>query len=208
MEIEKAVLYALRETDFPEYHKVNNPNGVIPVIANLDQPEPRPPYLLIDVINTTKVGMPYRSVINDGIDIKEHMFQVKDFYMSLTLHATTKDASQEWFRHLEDGVHSDMVDWAFSQQGLALVESDNILYQSQPISGTAYKRAIMNVTLRAEVQEAYKVNFIQSVEIKGVLSGLTFTFFDNKLLNDSVLLVGDRLSFLVNEDLARALSNI
>lgn len=170
MEIEKAVLYALRETDFPEYHKVNNPYGVIPIIANLDQPEPRAPYLLIDIINTTKIGMPYKSVINDGIDIKEHIFQVKDFYVGLTLHATTKDISQEWFRHFENGVHSDMVDWAFAQHGLALVESDNILYQSQPISGTAYKRAIMNVTLRAEIQDDYMVNFLNRVSIEGSLT--------------------------------------
>lgn len=170
MEIEKAVLYALRETDFPEYHKIDNPFGVIPIIANLDQPEPRPPYLLIDTINTTKTGLPYKSVINDGIDIKEHMFQVKDFYLSLVLHATTKDISQEWFRHFENGVHSDMVDWAFAQQGLALVESESIIYQSQAISGTAYKRAIMNVTLRAEIQEAYKVSYIERVSVEGNLT--------------------------------------
>lgn len=170
MEIEKAVLYALRHTDFPEYDKLLNPNGVIPLIANLDQPEPRAPYLLINVINTTKIGLPYKSVNNDGVDIKEHIFQVKDFYVGLTLHATTKDISQEWFRHFENGVHSDMVDWAFSQEGLALVESDNIMYQSLPISGTAYKRAIMNVTLRAEIQEGYKVNFLQGVEVEGNLT--------------------------------------
>ena len=170
MEIEKAVLFALRDTDFPEYHKITNPNGVIPVIANLDQPEPRAPYLLIDIINTTKIGLPYKSVINDGIDIKEHIFQVKDFYVSLALHATTKDVSQAWFKHFENGVHSDMVDWAFSQEGLALVESESILYQSLPISGTAYKRAIMNITLRAEVQESYMVKDIRQVEITGNLT--------------------------------------
>lgn len=201
MEIEKAVLYALRETDFPEYHKVNNPLGVIPIIANLDQPEPRPPYLLIDTINTTKIGLPYKSVINDGIDIKEHIFQVKDFYLSLVLHATTKDISQEWFRHFENGVHSDMVDWAFAQQGLALVESESIIYQSQAISGTAYKRAIMNVTLRAEIQEAYKVNYIDKVLIEGSLSGRQFTFFQNEQSIPSLLLYADNLSTLVNEKL-------
>ena len=207
MEIEKAVLFALRDTDFPEYDKLTNPNGVIPVIANLDQPEPRAPYLLIDIINTTKIGLPYKSVINNGVDIKEHIFQVKDFYISLTLHATTKDVSQEWFRHFENGVHSDMVDWAFSQEGLALVESEDIMYLSQPISGVAYKRAIMNITLRAEIQEAYKVNFIQSVSVSGSLSGKQFTFFDNKQLIDSVYIIGNPLSYLVNKDLVNALSN-
>lgn len=169
MEIEKAVLFALRETNFPEYHKITNPDDVIPVIANLDQPEPRAPYLLIDIINTTKIGLPYKSVINDGIDIKEHIFQVKDFYISLTLHATTKDISQEWFRHFENGVHSDMVDWAFAKEGLSLVDSEDIMYLSQPVSGVAYKRAIMNITLRAEIQEAYKVFNINSVKVDGTL---------------------------------------
>lgn len=207
MEIEKAVLFALRDTDFPEYDKLTNPNGVIPVIANLDQPEPRAPYLLIDIINTTKIGLPYKSVINNGVDIKEHIFQVKDFYISLTLHATTKDVSQEWFKHFENGVHSDMVDWAFSQEGLALVESEDIMYLSQPVSGVVYKRAVMNITLRAEIQEAYKVNFIQSVSVSGSLSGKQFTFFDNKQLIDSVYIIGNPLSYLVNKDLVNALSN-
>lgn len=207
MEIEKAVLFALRETDFPEYNKLTNPNGVIPVIANLDQPEPRAPYLLIDIINTTKIGLPYKSVINNGVDIKEHIFQVKDFYISLTLHATTKDVSQEWFRHFENGVHTDMTDWAFTKVGLALVESEDIMYLSQPISGVAYKRAVMNITLRAEIQEAYKVNFIQSVSVSGSLSGKQFTFFDNKQLIDSVYIIGNTLNYLVNEDLVNALSN-
>lgn len=205
MEIEKAVLYALRNTDFPEYDATLNPNGVIPIIANLDQPEPRAPYLLIDTINTTKIGLPYKSVMNDGVDIREHMFQVKDFYVSLTLHTTTKDISQEWFKHFENGVHSDMVDWAFSQEGLALVESESILYQSLPISGTAYKRAIMNVTLRAEVQEAYKVNYIESVKIDGEISGMTYTFFDNKELIDSVRITRQPLETLTNEELPEAL---
>lgn len=207
MEIEKAVLFALRETDFPEYHKVTNPNGVIPVIANLDQPEPRAPYLLIDIINTTKIGLPYKSVINDGVDIKEHIFQVKDFYVSLTLHATTKDVSQAWLKHFENGVHSDMVDWAFAKEGLSLVESEDIMYLSQPISGVSYKRAVMNITLRAEIQEAYKVNFIQSVSVSGSLSGKQFTFFDNKQLIDSVYIIGNTLNYLVNGDLVNALSN-
>lgn len=201
MEIEKAVLFALRDTDFPEYNKLTNPNGVIPVIANLDQPEPRAPYLLIDIINTTKIGLPYKSVINNGIDIKEHIFQVKDFYISLILHATTKDVSQEWFRHFENGVHTDMTDWAFTKVGLALVESEDIMYLSQPISGTAYKRAIMNVTLRAEIQEAYKVNFIDRVQIDGYLSGKYFKFFENELNIPTVLLFGDNLEKLVNNDL-------
>lgn len=170
MEIEKAIIYALKETDCPLYHPTLNPCGIIPVIANLDQPEPRAPYLLIGILNTTKIGLPYKSVVNNGVDIKEYIFQVKDFYVGLTLHTTTKSEFQDWFNHFENGVHSDMVDWAFYQQGLALVESEAIMYQPLPISGTAYKRAIMNITLRAEIQESYMVKDIRQVEITGNLT--------------------------------------
>lgn len=198
MEIEKSILFALRQTDFPEYDSLLNPNGVIAVIANQDQPEPRAPYLLINLINTRKIGMPYKSVINDGINIKERIYQVKDFYVSLTLHAKTKDPSQEWFKHLENGIHSDMVSWAFSQQGLGLVESDDIIYQSQPISGVAYKRAMMNITVRAEISDSYKVNFIDRVEIDGYLSGKHYTFFANTYPVSFLPTAGGLLETLVN----------
>lgn len=170
MQIEKSIIYALDKTDCPLYHPVSRPDGIIPIIANLDQPEPREPYLLINIINTTKIGLPYKSVVNNGVDIKEYIFQVKDFYVGLTLHTTTKSEFQDWFNHFENGVHSDMVDWAFYQQGLALVESESIMYQPLPLSGTAYKRAIMNITLRAEIQEAYMVKDIRQVEITGNLT--------------------------------------
>ena len=170
MQIEKSIIYALKDTDCPLYDPITRPDGIILVIANLNQPEPREPYLLINIINTTKIGLPYKSVVNNGVDIKEHIFQVKDFYVGLTLHTTTKSEFQEWFNHLEKGVHSDMVDWAFYQQGLALVESEAIMYQPLPLSGMAYKRAIMNITLRAEVQESYIVKDIRQVEITGNLT--------------------------------------
>ena len=169
MEIEKAIIYALKETDCPLYDPLTRPDGIIPVIANLDQPEPRAPYLLINLINTTKIGLPYKSVVNNAVDVKEHIYQVKDYYVGLTLHASIKDSSQQWFKHFENGVHSDMVDWAFAQNGLALVDSDSILYQPLPISGTAYRRAIMNITLRAEVLEKYMVKDIRHVNIEGEL---------------------------------------
>lgn len=170
MQIEKSIIYALKDTDCPLYDPITRPDGIIPIIANLDQPEPREPYLLINIINTTKIGLPYKSVVNNGIDIKEYIFQVKDFYVGLILHTTTKSEFQDWFNHFENGVHSDMVDWAFYQQGLALVESEAIMYQPLPISGTAYKRAIMNITLRAEVLEKYMVKDIKRVNIEGNLT--------------------------------------
>ena len=169
MEIEKAVIRALEKTDCPLYDPITRPDGIIPVIANLDQPEPRAPYLLISLINTTNIGLPYKSVVHNSIDVKEHIYQVKDYYVGLTLHASIKDESQQWFKHFENGVHSDMVDWAFAQNGFALVDSDSILYQPLPISGTAYRRAIMNITLRAEVEDSFTVNSLNRVLIEGYI---------------------------------------
>lgn len=169
MDIEKLVIYALKDTDCPLYDKTLNPVGIIPIIAALNQPEPRAPYLLINVVNTRKIGLPYKSTIHKAADVREHVFQVKEYLISLTLHAKTGDVAQEWFRHFENGVHSDMVDWAFTRQGLSLSSATDIVYQQQPISGVPYKRAIIDLTLRAEVQEGYDVNHLNRVNIEGAI---------------------------------------
>lgn len=169
MDIEKLVIYALKDTDCPLYDKTLNPVGIIPIIAALNQPEPRAPYLLINVINTRKIGLPYKSTIHKSTDVREHIFQVKEYLISLTLHAKTGDVAQEWFRHFENGVHSDMVDWSFTNQGLSLSSATDIVYQQQPISGVPYKRAIIDLTLRAEVQEGYGVNHLNRVNIEGAI---------------------------------------
>lgn len=169
MEIEKLVINALKDTDCPLYDKVLNPDGIIPIIAALDQPEPRSPYLLIDLINTRKIGMPYKSVSHTETNTKEHVFQVKEFLVGLTLHAPTKDASQEWIRHFENGIYSDMYSWAFTKQGLSLVSGSDLLYRFESISGTAYKRAILNLTLRAEIADEYVVNNLNRVEVIGYI---------------------------------------
>lgn len=168
MEVEKLIIYALKDTDCPLKTSLN-PDGIIPIIAALDQPEPRSPYLLIDLINTRKIGMPYKSVTHEDGNTKEHVFQVKEFLIGLTLHAPTKDVSQEWIRHFENGIHSDMYSWAFTKQGLGLVSADDLLYRFESISGTAYKRAILNITLRAEVSDDFIVNNLNRVEVEGQL---------------------------------------
>lgn len=206
MDIEKLVIRALECTDCPLYHKVLNPDGIIPIIATLKQTEPRAPYLLINIINTRKIGLPYKSTIHEVSNVKEHVFQVKEYLISLTLHSKNNDVAQDWFRYFENGIHSDMNDWAFTNQGLSLVSATDIVYQHTPVSGVAYKRAIIDLTLRAEVQEEYRVNYLQSVTIDGTLSGLKFTFFDNKQVNDYVTLIGNPLKKLVNEDLPQALT--
>ena len=167
MDIEKLVIYALKDTDCPLYDKVLNPTGIIPTIASLNNPEPRAPYLLINIINTRKIGLPYKSTIHKASNVREHLFQVKEYLVSLTLHAKNNDDAQDWFRHFENGTHSDMYDWAFTNQGLSLVSATDIVYQHTPVSGVPYKRAIMDLTLRVEVQEDYKVFSVNRVTITG-----------------------------------------
>ena len=167
MDIEKLVIYALKDTDCPLYDKVLNPTGIIPTIASLNNPEPRAPYLLINIINTRKIGLPYKSTIHKASNVIEHLFQVKEYLVSLTLHAKNNDDAQDWFRHFENGTHSDMYDWAFTNQGLSLVSATDIVYQHTPVSGVPYKRAIMDLTLRVEVQEDYKVFSVNRVTITG-----------------------------------------
>lgn len=170
MNIEKLVIYALKDTDCPLYDKTLNPAGIIPIIAALNQPEPRAPYLLINVINTRNVGLPYKSTNHKSIDVREHVFQVKEYLISLTLHAKTGDTAQEWFRHFENGIHSDMVDWAFTKQGLGLVNSGGIMYQPQPVDGKNYKRANIDITFRAEILDEFFVNDIKQVTVEGILN--------------------------------------
>lgn len=168
MDIEKLVIYALRDTDCP-LRDSENPRGIMPVIASLKQTEPSAPYLLINTINTRKIGLPYKSTIHKKDNIKEHIFQVKEYLISLTLHAKNNDDTQEWFRHFENGIHSDMYDWAFTKQGLSLVIATDIVYQHTPVSGVPYKRAIIDLTLRVEVQEGYGVNHLNRVNIEGAI---------------------------------------
>lgn len=172
MDIEKLVIYALQDTDCPIFDEITNPFGIIPVIATLKQTEPRAPYLLINTVNTRKIGLPYKSTIHEASNVREHIFQVKEYLVSLTLHAKNKDDVQEWFKYFENGVHSDAYDWAFTNQGLSLVSATNIVYQHTPISGVPYKRAIIDLTLRVEVQEDYKVFSVNKVNITGSTSAM------------------------------------
>ena len=159
MDIEKLIIYALKDTDFPQ--------GITPVIASLKQIEPPAPYLLINIINTRKIGLPYKSTNHKVSNVREHLFQVKEYLVSLTLHAKNNDDAQDWFKYFENGIHSDMNDWAFTKQGLSLVSATDIVYQHTPVSGVPYKRAIMDLTLRVEVQEDYKVFSVNRVNITG-----------------------------------------
>lgn len=162
MQIETAIVNALNSIDMPEY--------IILVLSDRDGVEPRAPYLLINIINTNNVGLPRKSISHKLGNEVETIFQVKDIQVSLTFHAQATDPTHDWVQHFETGLHSDLVDWAFTQQGLGLVSSNGIMYQSQPVSGKNYKRAIIDITLRAEISDTFKVNNINHINIDGYFS--------------------------------------
>ena len=50
------------------------------------------------------------------------------------------------------------------------------MYQPQPMDGSNYKRAILDVTFRSEVTDEYTIERLNGVEIEGDLSsGVTVT---------------------------------
>lgn len=167
MQIEASIIQALKQVDIPL------PDRKI-ILADRDGVEPKAPYLIIQIINTTNTGLPRRSVTHEEGILTESIFQTKDFDIALTFHATPyNDETHDWVQYFHSGVFSDMVDWAFTQQGLGLVSCDDIMYQSQPVNGRNYKRAILNMTLRAEVLNEYRVNSVKGVEAVGDITSTT-----------------------------------
>lgn len=145
------------------------PLDIKPILADRDGVEPKAPYLLIQIISTSNIGLPRITSTHSEGNITESIFQTKDFDIALTFHASTSGDTHDWVQYFHSGIFSDKVDWAFSQQGLGLVECDDIMYQSQPVDGKNYKRAIMNMVLRAEILNEYTVNEMNRIEMVGDL---------------------------------------
>lgn len=162
MQIESSVVQALKSIGMPD-----TPNKITVVLSDRGGVEPEAPYLLINVISTTNIGLPTKSTQILNENKVERIFQVKDFYVSFTFHAEAKSSTHDWVQRFHTGLTSDSVDWAFSQQGLGLVDSGAIMYQSQPVDGKNYKRANIDITFRAEVLDEFIVNDITRVNIEG-----------------------------------------
>lgn len=159
MKIEKCIIQALKNVDMPP--------TILPILADRDGIEPRAPYLLIQIITTTSVGTPRKTVNHTEGNVVETVFQLKEFDIALTLHTDTSGVELDWFEYFHSGIFSDMVDWSFSQQGIGILSADNIMYQSSPVDGKNYKRAILNMTVSAEVANEYRVNALKGVEVVG-----------------------------------------
>ena len=161
MRVEAAIIQALKLIDIPPEISI--------VLADRDGIEPKAPYLIIQIISTTNIGLPRKTVTHEENIIRETVFQTKEFDVAFTFHADTKGITHDWAQDLHTGIFADVCDWAFTKQGLGVVSCDDIMYQSQPVDGLNYKRAIMNMVLRAEIESDYIVNEMTRVNIEGQL---------------------------------------
>lgn len=143
------------------------PKEITCILSDRDGVEPPAPYLIINVIDTINIGLPRKTSLHKDGDVTETLYQVKDNQVSFTLHAASTDPVHDWFRNFHTGLFSDLVDWAFTQQGLGLVDSRDIMYQPQPVDGKAYKRAILDITFRSELSSKFKVHDINNIGVTG-----------------------------------------
>lgn len=159
MQIETSIIQALKT--------IGMPTEIIPILSDRDGVEPRAPYLLINVINVSDVGLPRKTVFHTELNRTETLYQVKDFLVSFTFHAAGNSPVLDWVQKLSSGIHSDLIDYAFSQQGLGAVSTNGVMFQPQPVDGKNYKRAILDITFRAEVKDSFSVNTMSSVSYEG-----------------------------------------
>lgn len=159
MEVEKAIIRALKN--------IGMPSDIIPILADRDGVEPRAPFLIIQTISTTKIGTPTRGVTHKEGNVVETLYQLKEFDYALTFHASTSGDTHDWVQYFSDGLSSDLLDWAFVQEGLGIVHAGEVMYQPSPVQGVNYKRAILNITFRSEVSNEYVVNNFSGIGVSG-----------------------------------------
>ena len=165
MQVEAAIVQALKNIGMP-----SPPNSIAVILSDRGGVEPNAPYLLINIISTTNIGLPTKSTQILNNNKVERVFQVKDFYVGFTFHAEAKSSTHDWVQSFHTSLMTDSVDWAFSQQGLGLVDSGDIMYQPQPVDGKNYKRANIDITFRAEILDEFFVNDIRQVAVEGIFN--------------------------------------
>lgn len=162
MQIETSIIGALK--------LIGMPSNITPILSDRDGVTPKAPYLIINVMSSMKVGIPRKSISHrDGFKT-ESVFQVKDFIINFTLHAKANDPAHDWFSKFETGIDSDLFEYSFYRHGLGIVGASSVMYQPQPMDGSNYKRAILDVTFRSEVTDEYTIERLNGVEIEGDLS--------------------------------------
>jgi hypothetical protein len=142
------------------------------ILSDRNGVEPSAPYCLVNIIDIQNVGRPYLTTANKGGIQVEEITQHKHISVSLTLHAVATDSSQDAFERFSIGLGSSFVNNAFVQNGLGIVDYNDIVYQSTPVESSTqgtvmYKRAILDLTLSSERTEEYESPFIKVVEVEG-----------------------------------------
>ena len=165
MQVEAAIVQAFKDIGMP-----SPPNKITIILSDRSGVEPAAPYLLINIISTTNIGLPTKSTQILNNSKVERVFQVKDFYVSFTFHAEAKSSTHDWVQRFHTSLMTDLVDRAFYQQGLGLVDSGDIMYQPQPVDGKNYKRANIDITFRAEILDEFYVDDIRQVTVEGILN--------------------------------------
>lgn len=161
MQLEKSIVRALKS--------IGMPTNITNILSDRDGVEPVAPYLIIQVVDEENIGLPRKSISHEEGDVKESLFQTKDFNITLTFHASTSGDTFDWVTYFYSGLLADVYDWAFTQEGLGLVEFSPLMYQSQPVDNKNYKRAIVSIKFRSEVMNGYAVNPMNRLELTGDL---------------------------------------
>lgn len=158
---------------------IKQPNNLINILADRNGVEPQAPYCLITLLPVNNIGLPYRtSTRKDGMEV-ETVIQVKELQCSLTFHMSATDQLQDYVEKFHMGLGSSFYQSAFVANGLGIFDYTDIVYQSLPIDGNNYKRAIIDIYFRFERIEDFYAPFITGIETKGNLG-----FTDEDVVSD------------------------
>lgn len=139
------------------------------VLADRNGVEPKAPYCLVSIIDSTNIGKPYLTTATKDDREVEIIQQNKEIDISLTLHALATDPKQNEFDRFHVGLGSSFVTSAFYQNNLSIMRYNDIVYVSTPVDTINYKRAVMDITLFCERIEEFHAPFIKVVDTEGTL---------------------------------------
>lgn len=145
------------------------PSNLTFVLADRNGVEAPAPYCLITLLPVVNVGQPFRtSTRKDGQEV-ETVLQTKELTCSLTFHMSATDPTQDVVEKFHMGLGSSLYQSAFVNNGLGIFDYTDIVYQSLPVDGNNYKRAIIDISFRFERIEDFYAPFITRIETTGNL---------------------------------------
>lgn len=132
--------------------------------------EPKAPYCLVTMMNTTNIGKPHlTSTVQDGREV-EAVTQTKELEVSFTFHLSATDTLQDWVDIFHIGLGSSFYTNAFGQNGLGIIDYTDIKYLENPVDSTVmYKDAVIDIIFRFDRIEEFYAPHILEVETRGNL---------------------------------------